>query len=126
MALELTQLERAALDSFGSTYALEAEGLAAHLRHAVVASRENTGGGFFADLTIDRNRARPVICPSPLDNLMVRIDGMVGELELLLFFKDGYAYLLEAYSIQGEDTIAIDFESAAFRPITFGHSTRAV
>ena len=125
MAVKLTQLERAALDQFGSIYAHEVGDLAAQLQHATVASRENTGGGFFTDLMIDRALARPVFCPSPLDNLMVRVDGMVGELEFLLFFRDGYAYLLEAYAIQGDDTAGIDFETAAFGPITFGQSTKA-
>lgn len=117
-----TRLEQAALDRFCEVYSDDVPELLAHLRVATIDSRINTGAGLFADILIDRDTVQPLDCPSPLDNLAVNIDGVL--LEFLLFFKDGYAHLLEAYAVEGGDTQAIDFETASFGEIYLLHPKR--
>jgi hypothetical protein len=106
--LTFSELEAAAFGLFVAHYETEVPGLAKQLAHAVPSSRENTGGGFFTELVVDRKAARPVVTSSPLDGPQVRIAPMAWPLELLLFFKDGYLHLLEGYSVSGEGTSSVD------------------
>ena len=115
--MEFTKLETAALAWFATFYAEELPLLAEQLKRVRPTARVNTGNGFFTDLAID-DRAPRLELPSPLDGVRVRFEGMVEGLELLLFFKDGGAYLLEGYAIAGEDTSSIDIETAPFSDLS--------
>ena len=113
--MKLTELERTALDWFAGFYCDDLPLLARHLKSATPISRENTGNGFFTGLAVSPASTPQLIdCPSPLDGLRVRFEGMTEGLELLLFFKDGYAHQLEGYAIAGEVTSSIDLETAPF------------
>ncbi len=112
--MEFTELESRALALFADEYGSEFPGLAAQLASAHPTARENTRSGFFTDIAIDKNGFPLSHIDSPLDGLVVRPEGMRGNLELLLFFKDGYANLLEGYSVEGENTLAIDFDIGHF------------
>ncbi len=113
--MELNRIERAALEAFSTTYGDDIVGLRQQLQSVSVDARENTGGGFFTDISV-ADSAGPVTCPSPLDRLVVRIDGVL--LEFLLFFETGKAHLLEAYAVEGVATDEIDFDTAPFGDIT--------
>lgn len=103
---------------------LEQTGLAAILSEAVdarivierqlsychVLSRENTGGGFFTELDVDSSLDTLGAERNTLGlNVYIGVDGLEYGLGMILHFKNGYAYLLEGYSVGGEDTSAIDF-----------------
>src|SRR5687768_17687606 len=118
--MAFSAFETSVLAKFTELYGDQSPGLAAQLRVAQFARRENTGSGFFTDITVDR--ATPsVSCTSPLDGPSVTFDGKVVELELLLFLRDGYVCLLEGYSSTGEDTSSIDFASLPAQPISLRH-----
>lgn len=118
MTLDQSRLERAALGAFASIYGRDVPDLAHQLEVARVVSRQNTGGGFYTDLRVDRAMAKPVACPSPLDGLAVRIHGMTMDIELMLFFRDGYAHLLEGYTYAPEGTTTFDLGSQPFGEVT--------
>ncbi|RYE09163.1 MAG: hypothetical protein EOP22_10485 [Hyphomicrobiales bacterium] len=114
--MEFTRLETAALAQFTAYYAHEFPALGEHLRHARPVARLNTGNGFYTDLAVALHLPR-LECDSPLDNLTCRFDGMKEGLELLLFFRNGAASLLEGYAIAGEDTSSIDLVTSGFSDI---------
>jgi hypothetical protein len=115
--MELTPLERAALRALGNAYEPEFPGLLAQLAIAKPSKRENTGGGFFTDIEVDRKAAAPLSGRSPIDNHFTDIEGMIYPLGLLLFHEDGFVCLLEGYAVGGDDTSAIDFTSVGFSPL---------
>lgn len=92
--MEFTELETAALGLLIEEYGWEFPGLADRLALTRPVARENTGGGFFTDLSSDKNAIPMAAVHSPLDGVGVRPEGMNSKLEVLLFFKDGYANLL--------------------------------
>jgi hypothetical protein len=112
--VEFTKLESAALALLVDEYGWEFPGLAGQLAFAHPVARENTGGGFFTDVAIDKNGILLTNVTSPIDGIGVRPAGMRTKLEIMLFFKDGFASLLEGYSIEGEDTSGVDFEAGNF------------
>jgi hypothetical protein len=114
----LFDIERAALDAIADASSKDFPRLREVLGRVAVTKRENTGAGFFADLSVEDDVAPLVDVASPIGDLLVRVDGLQHALCLLLFFhKNGFPYLLEAYSVGGDDTSDIDFSSARFGPI---------
>jgi hypothetical protein len=110
-----TPLERAALEAIMDETGEERDGVAEQLRHASVISRENTGGGFFADLSVasdapdlDRKTAHWG------RDVWMSIDGLEYGLGMILHFKDCRANLLEGYAVGPEDTSAINFQTVRF------------
>jgi hypothetical protein len=85
------------------------------LTRSSVLSRENTGRGFFAELEVNAgaNRLDQGVRPLGL-NVYIGVFGLQYGLGMILHSKDGYANLLEGYSIGGEDTSAIDFAQVRF------------
>ena len=112
--MEFTKLESAALALLIDEYGWEFPGLAGQLALTQPVKRENTGGGFFTDLAVDKNAIPMHSIGSPIDGVGVRPEGMKSKLEIMLFFKDGYAHLLEGYSIEGEGTKLVDFDAGRY------------
>ncbi len=116
-ALEFSPLERAALEAFVDTYEGEYPGLAAQLAIVRPIKRENTGGGFFTDLQVDRHAVAPLTGASPINHFVVDVDGMRYPIGLLMFHEEGYVRLLEGYAVGGDDTLPIDFTTVRFGPV---------
>jgi len=88
--------------------------LTAQAEQATVTKRENTGGGFFTDISVAGDW-EPIRSKSPLgDNVFARVEGLEHGLGLLVFLEEGRLHLLEGYSVAGEDTQPLAFESVAF------------
>jgi hypothetical protein len=112
---DFTPLERAALEAIMGEMGEDRDRVAEQLRHASVISRENTGGGFFSDLSVashahdlDRKTAHWG------RNVWISIDGLEYGLGMILHLKDFRANLLEGYAVGPEDTSAINFETVRF------------
>ena len=112
--MEFTRLETAALALLIDEYGWEFPGLAGQLALTRPVARENTGGGFYTDLVVDKSAIPIHSIGSPIDGVGVRPEGMSSKLEIMLFFKDGCAHLLEGYSIEGENTKVVDFDAGRF------------
>lgn len=114
--LDFTKLEAETLAQIEAIFGSKLPGLASQLANAKPVSRENTGAGFFTDIAVDQLASPPLpdASTSPLDGPEVRVAKMSGALRLLLFIKNGYIYLLEGYSIEGESTEEIDLDNEPF------------
>jgi hypothetical protein len=113
MALSLTRLERAALERISSKYPDVREALESQLSTAVVDRRENSGAGFFTYLTVDPS-TRPVTgSKTVFGNVAASIEGFKQPMHLLLFTKQGYAFMLEGATID-ESTVGLDLASLQF------------
>ena len=110
--MQLTSLERVALNLFALTYAEEAPAIILHLVRVGAVSRENTGRGFRTRLLIDRGATAPFDAAPLLGGVTIPVGGLT--LEFFLSFDGGYASLLEAFELSEMDTRAIDFELAPF------------
>jgi len=109
--MEFNKLERATLETYGAIYGAEEPRLAAQLAAARPASRENSGAGFFTEVTVDRTACEKIITWGPLGRHYMHISGLDHGLGLLLFFNEGYLSLIEGYAQGGEDTNDIEFSS---------------
>ncbi len=87
--------------------------LESQLSTAILASRKNTGAGFYTSFAVDRGSNASVGGERLRNGPAMRIDGLQHGMGFILWLKDGYAELLEAYSYE-ESTIEIDFERAGF------------
>jgi hypothetical protein len=125
--LSFTKLEIEALARIEALFSDEVPGLAAQLANARPVSRENTGAGFFTDISVDQSAVAPIAAaPSPLDGPEVRVGKMSGTLGLLLFIKHGYVSLLEGYSTAAESTALTDLVNEPFEfldTLSDGHAT---
>jgi hypothetical protein len=110
-----TTLERNALDAILAETNELGSAVGRQLLDAKVMSRENTGGGFFADLQVDPNAELldPKIPPLG-QNVWIGIEGLKYGLGAILHCKDGRVSLLEAYAVGPEDTSQIDFAHVQF------------
>lgn len=110
----LSDLETAALERIAAIYPDLEPDIGRSFRSCLAMTRQNTGGGFFTDLTsasciLLQNRVR-----SPLGDAWIAIKGMRFGICCLVFLTEGYPALLEGYSVGGEDTSNIDFGSCEF------------
>ena len=79
-------------------------------------SRENSGTGFFTELSVDSSLAAPLGSQGPLGHLATDLSELDHGMGFVVFLTTGYVSLIEGYSYE-EDTSAIDFSQAAFTPL---------
>ena len=109
-----TELEKSALHAIFSETPDLAASLERQLQNATVTARENTGGGFYTDVSVSAD-APTVAGPKMLgDTTFARVQGLSYGLGFLLFMKDGRMNLLEGYAIGPENTTPIDLETVPF------------
>jgi hypothetical protein len=110
-----TPLEHAALVAILAEGPKDRAVIERQLLHSNVVSRQNTGGGFFADLKVDLAAGAIEKKTAALgENVWIGIDGLELGLGMILHFKDGRASLLEGYAVGPEDTSAVDFAHARY------------
>jgi hypothetical protein len=109
-----TKMETAALEAiFAETPTVSAE-LQRQLGRAKVTERENTGGGFFTDITVPED-VPGVDCPKVLGYAThARVDGLEHGLGFVLFMEDGKLHLLEGYAWGPESTASLDLNNLSF------------
>lgn len=114
-----TPLERSAIAAITDETVEQFAILKEQLTLIRVLSRENTGGGFFTELAVMPSADRLNLKTEPLgQNVYIAINGLEYGLGMILHLKDGYANLLEGYSVGGEDTSAIDFAHVSYALIS--------
>lgn len=110
-----TPLERTALEAIFAEAGQRGSMLERQLLSAKVVSRENTGGGFFAELWVDPDAEPSDLKTSSLgQNVWLGIDGLNHGLGAILHYTNGRANLLEGYAVGPEDTSPIDFARVRF------------
>lgn len=110
-----TPLEHAALAAILDEMVEHRAIIEQQLDHAVVLSRENTGGGFFTDLEAGTRTESLDRKVAPLgQRVWMGIDGLDYGLGMILHLREGRASLLEGYAVGAEDTSKIDFAHVRF------------
>ena len=114
MTSPFNSLEAAVIKAIADQYPMQKSAILAQFDAASVVSRENSGGGFFVDLKVDRAKAEPVVVASPIGYVFARISGFKHPMEFLVFVKDSYATLLEGYCQGDDETSSVDFATVEF------------
>jgi hypothetical protein len=114
MTLYLTALERAALEEICRRQIDSRRVLESQLATVAVASRENSGAGFFTYLEVDRAAAPVANAKRVLGNVAASIEGFKQPLLLMLFMKDGYAEMLEGAAVD-DSTLGVDLSTLQFK-----------
>ena len=112
---DFTKLELAAAHAITRQLTAEADVLLAQLNTATVTSREFTGQGFFTEFEVDRSLPPISSSQSPVGWVASQVGPDGYELEFMVFVRDGYAVLMEAYSF-GDGYGDLDLLTAAFTP----------
>ncbi len=113
--IAFTPLEQTALTAILNESVEQRAVVEQQLTCSSVISRENTGGGFFAELEVNASANRLDRGVKPLGlNVYIGVSGLQYGLGMILHSKDCYVNLLEGYSVGGEDTSAIDFAQVRF------------
>lgn len=113
-----TSLEQTALAAVLDEMIEERGIVQEQLLHAIVLSRENTGGGFFTEIEIGHSACELDRQSGPLGyNVFIGVDGLEFGLGMILHLKEGRASLLEGYAVAPENTLAIDFAHVRFELI---------
>src|SRR5665213_3482708 len=103
----LNALELAALQRIAENHRDVAPALLSTFRSCAVTRRENTGHGFFTDLTLGTQTLPPIALQSPLGDASISVDGMQYGIGCLVFLKNGHPNFLEGFSYADEDTSKI-------------------
>lgn len=81
---------------------------------AEVTRRENSGGGFFADIDVPDD-VPPVDCPNTLGHAThARVEGLEHGLGFVLFMREGKLDLLEGHAWGPENTAPLDLTNLSF------------
>lgn len=110
----LTPLENAALTAIFSETPAWAAALEEQRKAAKVISRENDRGGFFTYFSVPERLAITEDYLPLGENVYAAIDGLDYGLGFLLIVRNGRLNVLDGYTVGGEDTGPIDFETVAF------------
>lgn len=114
--MRLSPLELAAGASLAAQVApMESGALVAQLKAATVTSRTFTGLGFFTEFEVDRALAAIDVAESPCGWVCSQVGPAPHRLEFMIYLKDGYAFMIEAFSM-GEGYGDLDLLTAAFTP----------
>ena len=112
---DFTKLELAAAHAITRHLADEADVLLAQLNKATVTSREFTGQGFFTEFEVDRSLSPVSSSQSPVGWVVSQVGPDGYELEFIIFVRDGYATMMEAYSF-GDGYGDLDLMTATVTP----------
>lgn len=111
---ELTALERTALNAVLNELGEDRTSIELQVLHASVLSRENTGRGFFTELSL-RGRMPGHFQNKHLgQNVWIGVEGMRHGLGMILHLRKEGAPLLEGYAVAPENTYVINFEQVRF------------
>jgi len=76
----------------------ESHALVEQLKSAEVTSRDFTGLGFYTEFSVDRALPPAMVTASPGGWVRAEVGSKSYPLEFMLYVKDGYAEMIEAYS----------------------------
>ena len=111
--MAFTPLERAVLCAICENQSVDRVALESQLSTAVVVGRENTGAGFYAQISVQRDSAASVGGERLRNGPTATIEGLEHGMGFILWLKEGFADCLEGYCY-GETTTGIEFERVNF------------
>jgi hypothetical protein len=118
---KLSELEMAAAVILAEQVSpTDSHALVEQLKSAEVTSRDLTGLGFYTEFSVDRALPPALVTASPGGWVRTEVGSKFYPLEFMLYVKDGYAEMIEAYSF-GDGYGDLDLLTASFtepRPIT--------
>ena len=114
---ELTPLERTALNAILDELGEDRTAIEEQLFHASVLSRENTGGGFFTELSLPGQLPADFQNKHLGQNVWIAVEGMGHGLGMILHLRREEVPLLEGYAVAAENTRLINFEQGRFAPV---------
>ncbi|MFZ0268727.1 hypothetical protein [Caulobacter sp.] len=76
----------------------ESEALVEQLKSAKVSARDFTGLGFYTEFSVDKSLAPVTVTSSPAGWVRSEVGPNAYPLEFILYVRDGYAEMIEAYS----------------------------
>lgn len=112
--IELSPLERTALDGILSELGDGRAAIEEQVLHASVLSRENTGGGFFTELQLRGEIPASFHGEHLGRDIWISVEGMSYGLGMILHLRREKVPLLEGYAVAPENTTPIDFEHVRF------------
>lgn len=115
----LWPIEREVLEITAAEYPGSAEGLRRQIDTAQVISFENSGAGFFSNLTVAPD-APPLSDNSPLNGAYGSVLGVEDGMVFIVFLTDGRLSMIEGYCNGGGPTTDIDFSRVVFGPMPWG------
>ncbi|WP_292086688.1 hypothetical protein [Brevundimonas sp.] len=96
---QLSALEMAAAVVLAKQVSLDGgHALVEQLKTAEVSCREFTGVGFYTEFSVDRALPPAVVTVSPGGGVRSEVGPDAYPLEFMLYVKEGYAEMIEAYS----------------------------
>lgn len=106
-------IEKAVVEAAARDFPRYADVLGRQLETAQVTEFENTGGGFYSDVSVG---ADVPLVPDKryLDGAHARVRGIEDGMGFILFFKNGRLSLIEGYCKGVSPTIDIDFATVDF------------
>ena len=108
----LNELENAVLQAMCEREDSYPVALRSQIKSAEVASRQNTGAGFYTCLKLDQSLA--LLEQKVFDNVFAKISGLNNPMTFVLFVRDGKIDTLEGASVE-DNTTDIDFETVRFK-----------
>jgi hypothetical protein len=108
-----TPLERAVLRWICERHPLDQALLESQLLTATVISRENTGAGFYTQISAERGSVASFGGERLRNGPTVAVDGLENGMGFILWLKEGFADCLEGYCYN-ESTTGIDFDRVGF------------
>ena len=117
---DLWPIEQAVLEAAVVEYPDLADALCQQIKRARVIAFENTGAGFFSELSLTADVPQ-LVASSPLDCAHGSIRGVEDAMGFLVFLRGGHLATIEGYRLVLEATDDIDFASVQFalKPPTY-------
>ncbi|WBO24177.1 hypothetical protein [Sphingomonas abietis] len=115
----LWPLEREVLEITAADYPASAEAFRRQIDTARVVSFENSGAGFFSNLSVADDA--PVLSEtSPLTGAYGSVLGIEHGMGFIVFLKDGRLSMIEGYCNDSEPTTDMDFSRAVYGLMPWG------
>lgn len=115
----LWPIEREVLEITAAEYPGSAEALRQQIETARVISFENSGAGFFSDLTV-ADDAPALSEKSPLSAAYGSVLGIEDGMGFIVFLEDGRLSMIEGYCQGDSPSTVIDFSRAVYKLIPWG------
>jgi hypothetical protein len=111
-------IEKAAIDAAIEDYPAYADSIRQQIASAQVTSFENTGAGFFSELSVSSET--PQLPVKWLDCAHGNVNGIQDAMGFLAFFEDGRLSTIEGYCLAMDCTTDVDFETVDFKLTPYG------
>lgn len=119
--MQFTSLERAVLDWIADNAVADVPPLRAMISAARVTGRQNTGVGFYTDISIPTEARQPLTAKQMLDGPIAHMVGLGPGMIMgfMLWIDDGVPNCLEGYQFSDRNFETVDLNSVDLETLTF-------